>query len=78
MERAQKNAIISDLNKKMVLLAGPRQAGKTTLAKDIASAYQTVSYLNYDRLEDRKIIQQEAWIPQTEFLILDEVHKMPE
>lgn len=78
MERAQKKAIISDLDKKMVLLAGPRQAGKTTLAKEIASAYDVVSYLNYDRLEDRKIIQQEGWIPQTELLILDEIHKMPE
>lgn len=78
MDRAQKQAIISDLNKKMVLLAGPRQAGKTTLAKEISSGFKTVSYLNYDRLEDRKIIQQEAWIPQTELLILDEIHKMPE
>lgn len=32
MERYQKQAIIRDLHKKMVLLAGPRQAGKTTLA----------------------------------------------
>ena len=37
MERAQKQAILRDLQKKMVLLAGPRQAGKTTLAKHISS-----------------------------------------
>jgi hypothetical protein len=36
MDRAQKQAILRDLQKKMVLLAGPRQAGKTTLAKAIA------------------------------------------
>ncbi len=77
MERVQKEAILRDLNKKMVLLAGPRQAGKTTLAKDIAENFQTSVYLTYDRLEDRKIILKEAWLPSTELLILDELHKMP-
>jgi DNA polymerase III delta prime subunit len=33
MERVQKKAILKDLEKKMVLLAGPRQSGKTTLAR---------------------------------------------
>lgn len=61
----------------MVLLAGPRQAGKTTLAKELAKEYRS-TYLNYDRLEDRKIIHKEAWLASTEFLILDEIHKMPE
>ncbi len=78
MKRYQKEAIIRDLNKKMVLLAGPRQAGKTTLAKEIATHYQSSVYLTYDRLEDRKIILEEAWLPSTELLILDEIHKMPD
>lgn len=77
MERYQKKAILRDLQKKMVLLAGPRQAGKTTLAKDIAKEFQSSSYLTYDRLEDRKIIQKEAWLPSVELIILDEIHKMP-
>lgn len=77
MERAQKKAIISDLHKKMVLLAGPRQAGKTTLAKSIAKEFSSSAYLTYDRSEDRKIIIQEAWLPSTELIILDEIHKMP-
>lgn len=77
MERYQKQAILKDLNKKMVLLAGPRQAGKTTLAKAIAKEFNSFVYLNYDRLEDRKIILKEAWIPSTELIILDEIHKMP-
>ena len=34
MERAQKAAIVRDLSKKMVFLTGPRQVGKTTLAKE--------------------------------------------
>lgn len=77
MERYQKRAILNDLNKKMVLLAGPRQAGKTTLAKEIASEFQSFAYLNYDHIEDRKIIKAEGWLPSTELVILDEIHKMP-
>lgn len=77
MEREQKKAIIEDLSKKMVLLAGPRQAGKTTLAKSIAKEFKTSIYLNYDRLEDRKIIHEESWLPSVELIILDEIHKMP-
>jgi uncharacterized protein len=76
MRRAQKEAIIRDLGKKMVLLAGPRQAGKTTLAKEIATEFGSSVYLNYDRLEDRKIIMSEGWLPSVELIILDEIHKM--
>jgi hypothetical protein len=78
MERYQQQAIIRDLKKKMVLLAGPRQAGKTTLAKAIATHFNSSLYLTYDRIEDRKIILEESWLPSTELLILDEIHKMPD
>lgn len=61
----------------MVLLAGPRQAGKTTLAKELAKEFTSSVYLSYDRTEDRKIIQKEAWLPSVELIILDEIHKMP-
>lgn len=77
MERYQKQAILHDLQKKMVLLAGPRQAGKTTLAKAIAQEFSSSTYLTYDRAEDRKIILNEAWLPSVELIILDEIHKMP-
>lgn len=77
MERTQKPLILRDLKKKMVLLAGPRQAGKTTLAKELANEFKSSIYLNYDRLEDRKIIQKEGWLPSVELIILDEIHKMP-
>ena len=78
MNRFQKEFILHDLQKKMVLLAGPRQAGKTTLAKSIAKEFKSSSYLTYDRLEDRKIMLEESWLPSVELLILDEIHKMPE
>ncbi len=76
MQRAQKEAIIRDLKKKMVFLAGPRQAGKTTLAQEIAKEFSSSIYLTYDHVEDRKIILNEGWLPTTELIILDEMHKM--
>jgi len=77
MERFQKKAILADLNKKMVLLSGPRQSGKTTLAQEIGKQFDHTVYLNYDSTRDRKIIEEEAWLPSTEFLIFDEIHKKP-
>ena len=77
MERYQKKAILKDLQKKMVLLSGPRQSGKTTLSKMIAKEHKSSVYLTYDRLEDRKIILDEGWLESTELIILDEIHKMP-
>ena len=78
MQRAQQALIKKDLSRKMVFLTGPRQVGKTSLAKAIAAHYQSAVYLNYDSLADRKIITEMAWLPSTELLILDELHKMPE
>lgn len=40
MERQQKQKIIEDLAKKMVFLTGPRQVGKSWLAKDIAGSLE--------------------------------------
>lgn len=78
MERYQKKFILRDLYKKMVFLAGPRQAGKTTLAKEIAREFESSLYLNYDHAEDRQMILKEAWLPKTELIIFDEIHKMTE
>lgn len=76
MERQQKQYIIEDLKKKMVFLTGPRQVGKTWLAKDIAQSFDRSVYLNYDSAEHRDIIKKEAWLEDTRLLILDELHKM--
>ncbi len=76
MKRAQKKHIINDLEKKMVFITGPRQVGKTWLAKEIALLYPQSVYLNYDSIGDRRIIKEEAWLEDTDLLILDELHKM--
>jgi hypothetical protein len=76
MYRQQTKQIIKDLDKKIVFLVGPRQVGKTWLAKYIGEEYKKTTYLNYDRLGDREIIKKEQWLEDTELLILDELHKM--
>jgi len=77
MYRKQIEPIIKDLKKKIVFIVGPRQVGKTWLAKEIGKRFKNAVYLNYDRSEDRDIIKKEAWIETTDLLILDELHKMP-
>lgn len=77
MNRIQINFIIKDLAKKMVLLVGPRQVGKTYLAKKIAESFKNPLYLNYDQMEDKDIIEKQAWLPKTDLVIFDELHKMP-
>lgn len=76
MKRTQEETIVKDLKKKMVFLIGPRQVGKTWLAKEISKQYEHPTYLNYDSMPDRKIIENEQWLINTDLLILDEIHKM--
>ena len=64
-----------DLQKKMVLLAGPRQCGKTTLAKSLLDA--DGQYLNWDITKDRRIIREIAWPKDASLVVLDELHKAP-
>ena len=78
MDRAQQAHILKDLEQKMVVLVGPRQAGKTWLAKHIASLFERSLYLNYDQVSDRKIIQHQGWLDSTDLIIFDELHKMPD
>lgn len=61
----------------MVFLVGPRQAGKTWLAQTIQQQFTHTAYLNYDSVDDRRVIQELGWLLNTELLILDELHKMP-
>lgn len=61
-----------DLAKKMVFVAGPRQVGKTTLARSLPGA--EAGYLNWDVAEHReRILRRE--LPVSKLWILDELHK---
>ena len=62
-----------DLEKKMILLSGPRQVGKSTLGKSLMDA-QSV-YLNWDINKDKKMIRDQAWPKTSSLVILDEIHK---
>ncbi|HIJ96533.1 MAG TPA: ATP-binding protein [Desulfuromonadales bacterium] len=68
----------SDLTKKMVLLTGPRQVGKTTLAKELMAGYHRPQYLNWDVNDDRRLIRAQSWSPRADMLVFDEIHKMPD
>lgn len=78
MDRIQIQLIIKDLSKKMGIIVGPRQVGKTYISKYIATFYTNPLYLNYDHAEDREIIVRQAWLAKTDLIILDELHKMPD
>ncbi len=76
MERPQKSFIAKDLEKKIVFLAGPRQVGKTTLAKSLQDQWHKLYYLNWDSDTDKSIILKQQWDRKAELVILDEIHKL--
>ena len=70
--------VLEDLKKKMVFVGGPRQVGKTTLAKAVLSAaFPAGRYLNWDFDEDRQDILQKRWSADNTLLVFDELHKFP-
>jgi predicted AAA+ superfamily ATPase len=67
----------------MVFLAGPRQAGKTTLAKIIAGGFSNTLYFNWDIQEHRALLLKDPAFfttlkrrdSSTPFVVFDEIHK---
>ena len=74
MRRYLESSILNDLSKKMVIITGPRQVGKTFLAKQIAEKFRRPQYMNYDNQQDAKIIDNARWSLDSDLLIFDELH----
>ena len=75
MERSIAPFVLKDLQKKIVLVSGPRQVGKTTLAKNLMKEYD---YFNFDNSEHRLALNEKSWDRRKPLVIFDELHKMPE
>lgn len=65
----------TDLSDKMVLLAGPRQVGKTTLARQLLAQSADGLYLSWDHRDDRREIRAARWPGGNALVVLDELHK---
>lgn len=65
--------VLNDLTKKMVFVGGPRQAGKTTLAKSLLDSTET-GYLSWDISKDREAILLHQF-PNSSLWVFDEIHK---
>ena len=73
IERNIKESIKRDIERKFVFLSGPRQVGKTTLAKKIILE-EKGRYLLYDDENDRATILRKEYIHE-KWVCLDEFHK---
>ena len=76
MRRSIEPLIQADLPRKLVLLTGPRQVGKTTLARHLGKAAESAVYLNWDVPADRAVLQRQSWPVSSRLLVFDEIHKM--
>lgn len=74
MNRSIEPYILKDLQKKMVFVGGPRQCGKTTLAKQILKKIEGL-YFNWDLNRDRESILKMEWERRKKLIIFDEIHK---
>lgn len=78
MKRYLDDLVATDLQRKMVLLTGPRQVGKTTLCRQMMERFASAQYLNWDVAADRAILQRQTWGGRNRLLVMDEIHKMPD
>ena len=64
-----------------VAIIGPRQVGKTTLARKIADSLPASLYLDLEAREDRdRLAEPTLFLRQYEnsLVVLDEIHRVPE
>lgn len=73
--RGLEGAIAADLEKKMVMLSGPRQAGKTTLARRLLASFGG-EYFNWDVASHRKALRESRLPEGARMWVFDELHKL--
>ncbi len=73
MKRYLESQVRQDLKRKMVFVGGPRQVGKTTLARKILGKSKA-GYLNWDVPDQRDLILRQAF-PKSRLWVFDEIHK---
>jgi uncharacterized protein len=73
VQRTLTPSIREDLARKIVLVTGPRQSGKTTLARAITAEHE---HINYDYAPHRTLLKERSWDRTRKLLVLDELHKM--
>ena len=88
MQRYLDAQVAADLARKMVILTGPRQVGKTTLARQLAAQHSSgageravlnsAQYFNWDVPEHRATLQGGTWNRVAPLVVFDEIHKMPD
>jgi hypothetical protein len=68
--------IVEDLGTKMVFVGGPRQVGKTTLARNLVAAhFRETAYFNWDKKNERVKMMAAEWPASAQLIVLDEIHK---
>lgn len=78
-----------DKNQQMLFLAGPRQVGKTTIARQIGHEFLNFTELNWDVQDDKQLIlsgqktvAKQAGLDklnvEKSFILFDEIHKYPD
>jgi predicted AAA+ superfamily ATPase len=74
LERRLAEPLRQDLSRKMILLSGPRQCGKTTVVRALAKERRGV-YLSWDDPADRRQIQNTGFDLAAPLWAFDELHK---
>ena len=72
IERDLTKVLRQYMGEKILLISGPRQSGKTTLAQML---YKSSDYINFDNPEDRIILEKRSWDRKKKYIIFDELHK---